>query len=124
MTLRIGSLRIDPVARAFAVEAIRPFEPLVEGGPLPHPVVPRPKPRLLKQHDERGRLVPEPLDELAAEGLDRRMGRVMIEVKIVQEPRGLADAQKEEGMDPALSGIHYLHGVPRTEVGAERLAHF
>src|SRR5881628_3579027 len=104
MTLRTGSLRIDAVAVALRRATIVALEERVELRELAEPRVGvvalrlalGPVPALLEDDDGGGRVGRQPGQELGAQLLDPRVLHVVEEVKVVEEPRGLAQPQAQQ----------------------------
>src|SRR4029453_84439 len=86
------SARIDDVAVPATVHAIR-RKPEPQALEALDALVAAGGPASLEQHDELRRLRVERRQELGAEPRDRRRVAVVVEVEVVQEARGLADAE-------------------------------
>src|SRR5437867_1909731 len=81
---------VDPVAR----------EPAPKARELVHPLVAPGGPAALEEHDELRWMGVEAREELLAESLDHRRLRVVVEVKVVHEPRGLDGVEPQQRVDP------------------------
>src|SRR5881296_1701891 len=123
MTLRTAAPRIDPVAVPVDGEMVVTPEHSGHCGKLVEAIVAGPPPRVLEDHDGRGPSALEIAGELRAEGLDARIRLVMEEVEVVEEARGLAEMEAEEGMDATSCHVHHLHRPrpgQRLEIADER----
>src|SRR5215470_20214002 len=117
MTLRIASLRIDPVAGALDGQRVRSREPLLELGEGVEPAVAWRGPAVLENENRGGAARVEAGDELGPERLDARIAHVLEEVEVVDEARGLPEAQAQQRVNATGGGVHHLHGGARGDEG-------
>src|SRR6266498_328243 len=110
MTLRTASLRIDPVAVALDGQAIGILEEALDLGEVREATVALTIPGV-PEDDDGGRLADlQPARELRAQRPDARVILVVEEVKVVEESRRLAKAEREERVNAAFGHVHHLHG--------------
>src|SRR6266508_2335682 len=119
MTLRTGSLRIDPVALALDGEAVVGRQKSRDLRQIIQPLVAGAAPRVAEDHDRRRAPPDEATREFRPERLDAGIGRVVEEVQVVQEARGLADVEAEERVNAAFRYVHDLHRRARDQQGSE-----
>src|SRR3990170_1695176 len=122
MTLRTGSLRIDPVAVALDGERVVAREEPRHGGKAVEPLVAGAAPRVPEDDDGRGPAALEIARELVAERLDAGVRLVVVEVEVIEEACRLPEVQAQERVDPALGHVHHLHRArarPRPEGARE-----
>src|SRR4051812_45393333 len=86
MTLRIVSLRIDPVAVPLTRHGVAGREPVRERGEAVDPLVAARGPAGFPQDHERRRARAQITHELGSQPLDHRRVGVMVEMKVVHEP--------------------------------------
>src|SRR5690348_9683829 len=110
MTLRIASLRIDPVSDALDGQRVRSREPLLELGEGVESAVARRGPAVLENDDRGGAARVEAGEELGPERLDARIAHIVEEMEVVDEARGLPEAQAQQRVNAAGAGVHHLHG--------------
>src|SRR4026208_2346328 len=106
MTLRIASLRIDPVSRALERRLVGALQILLEArkglGPAGANVPGGPA---FPQDDDGGRAAgQEPVDELGAQRLDARVADVVEEREVVDEARGLPPGRPQRRTGAARAG--------------------
>src|SRR5713101_7581715 len=106
MTLRTGSLRIDPVAVALDGECVVTREEHRHGGESVEPRIAGTAPRVPEDDDGRGPATLEVARELGAERLDASVAFVVEEVEVVEEARRLPEMQAQERVDSALGHVH------------------
>src|SRR5215813_4474404 len=110
MTLRTGSLRIDPVAVGLDGPRVVALQKPIHGREIPQPFIALASPAVAEDHDG-GRAPPlEIAGELGAEGLDARVVLVVEEVEVVEKARRLSNMKSQERVNTTLGHIHDLHG--------------
>src|SRR5262249_35249981 len=114
MMRRMMSARIDDVAVPSAGDPVG-REPLAERRERIDALVAADGPAALEEHDELRWMRVKAREEFRAEALDRARLGVVIEVKVVDEPRGLDGAQAQQRVDPALGRVEHLHEIPRRD---------
>src|SRR5712692_6773255 len=115
MTLRTGSLRIDPIAVTLDGEAVVGLEKARNGRQGLQPGIARAAPRVAEDYHGRGAPLLEAARELVTKSLDARVSLVVKEMEVVEEARGLAEVQTQERVNPALGHIHHLHRAARDQ---------
>src|SRR5258705_13348505 len=107
MTLRMASLRIDPVARSLHRPRVRLVQGPPQGGECVKPTIPRNGPAVLEDHPRgRGAGLKAP-EELRPEGLDARVADVVEEVKVIDEARRLLPPEPQQRVDATGGGVHH-----------------
>src|SRR5262245_64329625 len=114
MIRRMMSARIDDVAVPATVHAIG-REPEAKALELLEALVAAGGPPPREKDDELWRVRVERPQKFGAEPRDRRRGAVVVEVEVVQEARGLADAEPQQRMNPRFGRVQHLHQVTRRE---------
>src|ERR1700737_5555757 len=101
MTLRIASLRLDPVSPSVDGQGERAIEEAGQLGEGGQPRVARRGPALLQHHDRGGAPALEAREQLRAQGLDPRVLDVVEEIEVVDEAGGLPEPEPEQSVDAA-----------------------
>src|SRR6185369_17399720 len=123
MTLRTAAPRIDPVAVRLDGKSVITGEKVGYRGKLVEAIVAVPPPRVLEDHDGRGSPALKIAREFLPECLDARIRRVVEEMEVVEEARGLAEMKAQERVHPAPRHVHHLHRAcpgQRLEITDER----
>src|SRR3990172_369536 len=114
---------VDAVAVTVHGHAVGPPEQPRHRGQLLEPVVARAVPGVLEDYDNGGGPRPPRRRELRTQGLNARIRLIVEEVEVVDEARGLAHAEVEEGVDAALGHVHDLRRGARRDEPAELAGH-
>src|SRR5262252_5450028 len=119
MILRTVALRMDHVAVAGDVGAIRALEQLLQLRKALDTIGTTGGPGSVEYDDESWRAGAKRIHELRAERAHDRRGHVVEEVEVVDEAGWLGHPEPKQCVDPALGGVQHLDGVAGAESGAE-----